>query len=255
MKVALVTAGSGGIGKGIVYKLLDNNYNVAVTGRNYSKLEDVFSNISSNRILFIETDLTSLTSMASAVEQTIEKFGQLNLLVNNAGGATLYQSIECGTEDSFNNAFNLNVKSAFFMSQYAIPYLIETRGSIINFSSVLASRPALGLGPYCASKAAVEMLTQTSALELAPKGVRVMCIAPTATQTEFHVNAGMSEEQADEYYKNCSKTHPLGRVAQVSDITELVLFLADSSKSGFMTGSVVHVDGGRLLTSSSAFKN
>jgi len=255
MKVALVTAGSGGIGKAIIYKLLDNNYTISVTGRSYSKLEDVFSNVPSNRILFIETDLTSLTSMASAVEQTIEKFGQLNLLVNNAGGATLYQSIECGTEDSFNNTFNLNVKSTFFMSQYATPYLIETRGTILNFSSILASRPAAGLGPYCASKAAVEMLTQTAALELAPKGVRVMCIAPTAIQTEFHVNAGMSQEQANEYYQNCSKTHPLGRVGQTSDITELVLFLADSSKSGFMTGSVVHVDGGRLLTSASAFKN
>lgn len=250
-KVALVTAGSGGIGKAIVYKLLEGNYNVAVTGRSYTKLEDTFNNVPSNRILFVETDLSSLPSMATALEQTIEKFGQLNLLVNNAGGATLYQPCEFGTEESFDNSFNLNVKTTYFMSQYAIPYLIETKGCIINLSSVLASRPAQGLGAYCASKAAVEMLTKTTALELAPKGVRVLCVAPTATETEFHVNAGMSQEEATAYYKACASTHPLGRAGLPNDSAEVVVFLAEHAS--FMTGSVVHVDGGRLLTSASAF--
>lgn len=255
MKVALVTAGSGGIGKAIVEKLLENNYYVAVTSRNISKLYAAFSHIKSTRLLYIETNLLDTASCKNAVEDTIERFGQLNLLVNNAGGAVLNQPFEHGSLKDFQDVMNLNVQSVFFMTQYAIPYLIDTRGTIINFSSVLAHRPAIGLGPYCASKAAVEMLTQTSALELAPKNIRVMCIAPTAIQTEFHVNAGMTKEQADEYYKNCSKTHPLSRVGQVSDITELVVFLADNSKAGFMTGSVIHVDGGRLLTSASAFKN
>ena len=255
MKVALVTAGSGGIGKAIVETLLQNNYYVAVTSRSIIKLEETFEHIKSNRLLFLETNLIKTESCKTAVEHTIERFGQLNLLVNNAGAAVLHQTFEHGTLKEFQDVMDLNVQSVFFMTQYAIPYLTETRGTIINFSSVLAHRPAIGLGPYCASKAAVEMLTQTSALELASKKIRVMCIAPTATQTEFHVNAGMTQEQANEYYNNCSKTHPLGRVGQTSDITELVLFLADSSKSGFMTGSVVHVDGGRLLTSASAFKN
>ena len=255
MKVALVTAGSGGIGKGIVDILVDNHYCVAVTSRNVNKLKEVFSYVPAGMILYLETNLTDVNSCYEAVEKTITRFGQLNLLVNNAGGATLHQTCENGTLESFNNVFDLNVKTTFFMTQYCVPYLIETKGSIINFSSVLAHRPAIGLGPYCASKAAVEMLTQTTALELASKGVRVVCIAPTAIQTEFHVNAGMSKEQADTYYKGCASTHPLGRVGKVSDISELVLFLADSSKAGFITGSVIHVDGGRLLTSASAFKN
>ena len=255
MKVALVTAGSGGIGKAIVEKLFENNYYVAVTSRNINKLYESFTNIKSNRLLFLETNLVDTQSCKSAVEETIQRFGQLNLLVNNAGGATLNQTFENGSLKEFQDVMNLNVQSVFFMTQYSIPYLIETKGTIINFSSILAHRPAIGLGPYCASKAAVEMLTQTSALELAPKNIRVICIAPTAIQTEFHVNAGMTKEQANEYYQNCSKTHPLGRVGQTSDITELVLFLANNSKAGFITGSVIHVDGGRLLTSASAFKN
>lgn len=250
MKVALVTAGSGGIGKAIVDKLIDDCYCVAVTSRSIEKLKVVFSYVPPTMILFLETDLTDVNSCYQAVEKTIKYYGQLNLLVNNAGGGTLYQTIEQATQQSFNDAFDLNVKSCFFMSQYSIPYLIETKGCIINFSSVLASRPAVGLGPYSAAKAAVEMLTKTTALELAPKGVRVLCVAPTAIETKFHVNAGMSVEEATKYYESCAKTHPLGRVGNVKDISNLVLFLS-SSRASYMTGSVIHVDGGRLLTSSS----
>jgi len=249
MKVALVTAGSGGIGKAIVDKLIDEHYCVAVTSRSIDKLKEVFSYVPRSMILYIETNLTDVNSCYDAVERTIQRFGQINLLVNNAGGGTLYQTIEQGTLQSFNDSFDLNVKSCFFMTQYCVPYLIETKGCVINFSSVLASRPAVGLGPYSAAKAAVEMLTKTSALELAPKGVRVLCIAPTAIETEFHVNAGMSVEEAKKYYESCARTHPLARVGNVNDISDLVLFLS-SSKASYMTGSVIHVDGGRLLTSS-----
>lgn len=255
MKVALVTAGSGGIGKAIVDTLLQNGYHVTVTGRNINKLYNVFDNYTSSHIQLVETDVTNPISCQHAIESTIQHFGQLDLLVNNAGGGTLHQTFEDGSLSSFNDTFDLNVKSVFFMTQHAIPYLTETRGCIINFSSVLATRPAIGLGPYSASKAAIEMLTKTCALELAIKKIRVLCIAPTAIETEFHVNAGMTIEQAKIYYEGCAKTHPLGRVGHPSDITELVLFLADSTKAGFITGSVINVDGGRLLTSASAFKN
>ena len=270
MKVALVTAGRAGIGRAIVDTLLTNGYYVAVTGRSLAALEEDFdwgtqvsptapcvgslSGKHLSQLLFIKTDVTNINDCNNAVEMTVAHFGQLDLLVNNAGGATLYQTFEHGTSGSFDEAFNLNVRSVFFMSQFAIPFLIETRGCIINVSSVLGQRPAVGLGPYCAAKAAVEMLTKTAALELAPKQVRVLCIAPSATQTEFHVNAGMTDDEADEYYKSCASIHPLGRVGKATDMAELVLFLADSRKSGFMTGAVIPVDGGRLLTSASAFK-
>lgn len=251
MKVALITAGSGGIGRAIVDLFLENNYSVVVTGRSLEKLHSVFSSYTTN-VFFVECDVTNPISCHSAVESTVKHFGQLDVLVNNAGGASLKQTFENGSLESLNDAFALNVNSVFFMTQHAIPYLTETRGSIINFSSVLGSRPVAGLGAYCASKAAVEMLTKTAALELAAKKIRVNCVAPSATQTEFHVNAGMSEEQAKFYYESCARTHPLGRVGKTSDISELVLFLADSNKAGYMTGSVIPVDGGRLLTSSSS---
>jgi NAD(P)-dependent dehydrogenase (short-subunit alcohol dehydrogenase family) len=147
---------------------------------------------------------------------------------------------------------NLNATSAFFTSQAALPYLIETRGTIINFSSILASRPVAGLAAYSASKAAVEMLTKSLALELAPKKIRVLCVSPATIQTNFHTSAGMSQETAAKYYEASVSTHPIGRVGVPEDISELVAFLADSKKAGFMTGCVIDVDGGRLLTSAVA---
>jgi 3-oxoacyl-[acyl-carrier protein] reductase len=147
---------------------------------------------------------------------------------------------------------NLNATSVFFTSQAAMPYLIETRGTIINFSSILASRPVAGLAAYSASKAAVEMLTKSLALELAPKRIRVLCVSPATIRTKFHTSAGMSEETAAKYYEASASTHPIGRVGVPEDVSELVAFLADSSKAGFMTGSVIDVDGGRLLTSAVA---
>ena len=251
MKVALITAGSGGIGKAVVDLFLNNNYYVSITGRSLDKLKTVFSNYDQSKLLYTQCDITNPISCQYIIEQTIERFGQLDVLVNTAGGATFRQTFENTSADNFQETFDLNVKSVYFMIQHALPYLIETRGSIINFSSVLGSRPVVGLGPYCASKAAVEMLTKSAALEFAPHKVRVNCVAPTAIKTNFHVNAGMTEAQAELYYQSCSKTHPLGRVGTADDVAEIVLFLAEHKKSGYMTGNVIHVDGGRLLTSSS----
>ena len=114
----------------------------------------------------------------------------------------------------------------------------------------MASRPVNGLAPYSIAKAGIEMMTKSLALELAPKNIRVLCIAPATIQTNFHTNAGMTQESANVYYENSANTHPLGRIGKPSDISELVVFLADNTKAGFQTGSIIPVDGGRMLTSS-----
>jgi 3-oxoacyl-[acyl-carrier protein] reductase len=143
----------------------------------------------------------------------------------------------------------LNLSSAYFMTQAALKCMAPN-ACIINFSSILASRPVNGLAPYSIAKAGVEMMTKSLALELAPKGIRVLCISPATIQTNFHTGAGMTQDVADKYYENSASTHPIGRIGQPNDISELVVFLADNRKSGFMTGSVINVDGGRMLTSS-----
>ena len=251
MKVALVTGASSGIGKEIVISLLNNGYKVAVTGRDITKLEIAFDSISKD-ILQIEVDVMKIGSYKSIFDIINKKYGRLDLLVNNVGGGKIGETIENTTLEQWNEMITLNTTSVYFMIQNAIPYLTETQGTIINMSSILASRPAAGLGPYSAAKAAVEMITKTAALELASKQIRVLCIAPATIQTNFHTNAGMSVENANKYYDASKNTHPIGRIGKPEDISELVVFLADSSKAGFMTGSIISVDGGRSLTSSVA---
>jgi NAD(P)-dependent dehydrogenase (short-subunit alcohol dehydrogenase family) len=185
------------------------------------------------------------------IYSVVEVFGYLDLLVNNVGGGKLGETLEKTTLEQWNEMITLNLSSSYFMSQAALKCMVD-KGCIINFSSILASRPVNGFGPYCIAKAGVEMMTKTLALELAPKQIRVLCIAPATIQTNFHTGAGMSQEAADRYYNASCSTHPIGRIGQPNDISELVVFLADNTKAGFMTGSIISVDGGRLLTSQTA---
>jgi NAD(P)-dependent dehydrogenase (short-subunit alcohol dehydrogenase family) len=251
MKTALVTGGSGGIGKQIVLDLIKNGYNVAVTGRSMDKLIKAYEGISMNNLHFIETDVMKIDKYQDVIYSVVEVFGYIDLLVNNVGGGKFGETIEQTTIEQWNEMMTLNMSSAYFMTQAALK-CIAPNACIINFSSILASRPVNGLAPYSIAKAGVEMMTKSLALELAPKNIRVLCISPATIQTNFHTGAGMSQESADKYYENASSTHPIGRIGQPSDISELVVFLADNTKAGFMTGSVISVDGGRMLTSSAA---
>ena len=253
MKVALVTGGSTGIGKEIVLSLLKNNYKVAVTSRSMDKLISEYSEYvkvnSMANLHFIETDVMDINKYQEVIYSVVEQHGYIDLLVNNVGGGKFGETIEKTSVEQWNEMMTLNLSSAYFMIQAALKCMAP--GScIINFSSILASRPVNGLAPYSIAKAGVEMMTKSLALELAPKQIRVLCIAPATIQTNFHTGAGMSQEAANKYYEGSAGTHPIGRIGQPSDISELVVFLADNNKAGFMTGSVISVDGGRMLTSS-----
>jgi NAD(P)-dependent dehydrogenase (short-subunit alcohol dehydrogenase family) len=249
MKVALVTGGSSGIGKEIVLCLIRNNYNVAVTGRSMDKLLQAYKDVGMERLHFIETDVMQIDKYKDVVYSVVEHFGYIDLLVNNVGGGKFGETIEKTTVEDWNEMMTLNLSSGYFMTQAALTCMTPD-ACVINFSSILASRPVNGLAPYSIAKSGVEMMTKSLALELAPKKIRVLCISPATIQTNFHTGAGMSQEAADKYYEGSAGTHPIGRIGQPSDISELVVFLADNSKAGFMTGSVIHVDGGRMLTSS-----
>jgi NAD(P)-dependent dehydrogenase (short-subunit alcohol dehydrogenase family) len=251
MIVALVTGGSGGIGYDIVLSLIKEGYHVAVTSRSMERLATVFKDVNSNLIHFIENDLMDPTTYPNIINSVVGRFGSIDLLVNNAGGGKLNETITSTTLEQWNEMMMLNLTSVYFLTQAALKYM-QNNSCVITFSSVLGSRPVNGLGPYCIAKAGVEMLTKSLALEVAPRNIRVLCIAPAVIETNFHTNAGMTPEAAKKYYETSVNNHPIGRIGVPSDISELVLFLANNSKSGFMTGTVIPVDGGRLLTSASA---
>ena len=254
MIVALVTGGSGGIGYDIVLSLIKEGYHVAVTSRSMERLTTVFKDVNPNLIHFIENDLMDPATYPNIINSVVARFGNIDLLVNNAGGGKLNETITSTTLEQWNEMMMLNLTSVYFLTQAALKYM-QNNSCVITFSSVLGSRPVNGLGPYCIAKAGVEMMTKTMALELAPRNIRVLCIAPATIQTNFHTGAGMTQLSADKYYQDSASTHPIGRIGQPSDISELVVFLGDNTKAGFMTGSIIPVDGGRLLTSSIAKLN
>lgn len=251
-RVALVTGASSGLGLAIAQRLLADGWRVAVTGRSAERLLAAFADVAKDRLVVIESDLSTLEGVDATIAATIAAFdGRLNLLVNNAGSGMLGQFMGAAgtTAESFDAVMALNVRAPYLLINGLVKALVAApRGVVINLSSIAASRPLAGLASYCLSKAAIESLTQTAALELAPRGVRVVAIAPATFATSFHTAAGMTPDVAARYYEGSAATHPLGRVGRPEEVAEAVAYLCDNERAGFITGSVLSLDGGRLLT-------
>jgi NAD(P)-dependent dehydrogenase (short-subunit alcohol dehydrogenase family) len=143
---------------------------------------------------FLECDIATPIGAESCIDDAVKLLpgNRLDVLVNNAGAALLGLPFGSAalTADKFDFMFDLDVKAPFLLTHHAVKHLEKTKGSIVNLSSIAAQRPTLGLGTYCMAKAAVDMLTKVSALELAPKGIRVNSVAPAVTETNFHAAAG-----------------------------------------------------------------
>ncbi|XP_075225771.1 putative oxidoreductase TM_0325 [Lycorma delicatula] len=188
----------------------------------------------------------SLTDHADyVIRYTINRFGKLDVLINNAGVYEL-GGIENTTVEQFDRIFDNNVKSMYLLTMYAVPYLAKTNGTVINISSLAGLRPFRGILAYCMSKAAVDQFTKCLALELAPKNIRVNSVNPSVVDTGIHITGGMDPEKYKKYIKESRKKHPLKRITTVEDIVEAVAFLA-SDKAKFITGVNFPVDGGRSI--------
>lgn len=252
MRTAIVTGASSGLGAAIATKLLADGFAVAVVGRSAERMKAALSDHFSLHL--IEADLSTPAGCGAAIELSLAalKATALDVLVNNADAGTIGQHLGAGfTIDAFDEVFGLNVRTPFMLIHAAVEALSRAKGVVVNLSSVAASRPFQGMVPYCASKAAVDMLTQGAALELAPRGVRVVGVAPGTIRTHFHERAGMSAETAASYYAASASTHPIGRVGEAADVASAVSFLVEP-RASFITGTTLVVDGGRLLTSATA---
>lgn len=177
-KVCLVTGASSGIGSAIAILLSQHGATVVLTGRKANNLQQVADKIEAStgkKPLIIVGDLLDDTLPAKLINETIEKYSKLDLLVNNAGGGTPNGSYSSpNLLDEFDNLFKLNVRSVLALSQLAVPFLEKTKGNIINISSVSSVKPMWLV--YCASKASLDTVTKSMAIELAVKGIRVNSI-------------------------------------------------------------------------------
>jgi len=241
-KVAIVTGSTSGIGMATARKFAEQGGKVAAAGRK----KDVLSKIAGPNIKTYAVDLLNEPETAAFVQNVLNDFGQIDVLVN-AAGIIAGGTIENTTLSDYDLMMNINVRSVFQLTQLALPSIIERKGNIVNVSSVTGLRAFPNVFAYCVSKAAVDQFTRCAALELAPKGVRVNAVNPGVVRTNLHLNSGMSEDAYAAFVERSKTTHPIGGIGDPGEIADLILFLA-SSKAGWITGVTYSIDGGRAQT-------
>ena len=242
--VVLVTGSTSGIGRAAALAFAAEGAQVAATGRQPDALEALKQD--SENIYTYQTDLTSEEEAIGLIDKVIKELGGIDILVNAAGIIAL-GSIEKTTLSEYDQMMTINVRSVLHLMQLCLPSIIERKGNIVNVSSVTGLRAFPGLISYCVSKAAIDQMTRCSALELAPRGVRVNAVNPGVVHTNLHLNSGMEETTYSDFLEHSKETHPIGRVGQPEEIADLILYLA-SDKARWITGVTYSIDGGRAQT-------
>ena len=269
-RVAVITGSSRGIGKAIAKEFFISGYNLVLNSRDEQELKDTTLDIFGgslkgggeddiNRISFLAGDISQEEACISLIEHAIQKFGRLDVLVNNAGIRGESKKIHEMSAGEWDEVININLRSAFLCTREAVKQMLKNTKtsdvqlndnnnnhncSIINMSSYHESVPQAEGVAYTVSKGGMEMLTKTVALELADKGIRVNGIAPGAIETDMQKEV-MEDEQKRKHKEN--KT-PMGRFGKPEEIAKVVLFLA-SKEASYIVGTTVYVDGGRALSS------
>lgn len=243
-KVILITGAASGIGAATAKLFAERGGTLALTDRNLEKLKEVACDLSGKtNPLLIVGELTSDGDIKNIICKTIENYGKLDVLVNNAG-ILESGSIETLDLEQFDRTMNTNVRSMYHLTALAVPHLIKSKGNIVNVGSVTGLRAFPGVLAYCMSKAAVVQFTKCAALELGPKQVRVNSVNPGMIMTNLHKSGGMTEEQYAAFVKKSYETHAIGRPGQPKEIAAGIAFLA-SDDASFITGVALSIDGGK----------
>ncbi|MEU9976352.1 SDR family oxidoreductase [Streptomyces sp. NPDC051014] len=241
--VAIVTGAGSGIGRATAVAFAQAGAHVLGVGRREKPLKDTAAIDGNIEILAI--DVCDDGAPAEIVRAAVRRWGRLDHLVNNAG-ATAVMPLAETDKKVVQDLFALNVVAPSLLAHEALPHLRETSGTILNLSSTYGHRPMAGGAHYAATKAAVEQLTRSWALELAAEGVRVNSIAPGPTRTDVMLHAGLSPEAADDMYAYERERIPTHRIADAEEVAHWVLRLAEPA-GRHATGQVITVDGGLEL--------
>ncbi|MCL4156565.1 UNVERIFIED_CONTAM: hypothetical protein GTU68_002226 [Idotea baltica] len=244
-KVAIVTGASKGIGESIAHSLAKAGAKVVVSSRKQNAVDEVAERYRKEGLeaTGIACHVGDEEQLKALVSQTVEHFGGVDILVNNAATNPVFGPITMSDSAIFDKIMNVNVKSCMLLSNLCYPIMKERKGgSIINIASVEGLKPSFGLGVYSVSKAALIMLTQNQAKEWGSVNIRVNALCPGLVQTKFSSAIWKNESILEQV-----KTHlPLARMAQPSEMSGLALFLA-SNASSYCTGGTYTADGGHLL--------
>ncbi|CAH8291131.1 unnamed protein product [Schistosoma turkestanicum] len=255
-KVAIITGASSGIGRATAILFAKLGACVALVARDKSRLEETRQACIQTShpdayekhkepFLCIEADLANTSEVEKAYRSAINHFHQLDILVNNAG-IMIRDTAETFNAAEYEHLLKVNLTAVITLTNLAIPDLTVTKGCIVNVSSVCGKRSFPGVMSYCISKAALDQFTQCTALDLAPKGIRVNSVNPAVITTELHRRSGMSEKDYEKFLSRAEETHALGRTGTVEEVAQAIAFLS-SSASSFTTGHLLMVDGGRSI--------
>lgn len=238
-KVAIITGGTRGIGFAIAKKFLENNAKVVILGSRKETVDKALESLKEeNKNYEVDgyyPDLTNENEVRETFEKVKEKYNHIDILVNNAGVSSS-MSIENYTMEEYERVENLNIKSVFVCSKEALPYLKETKGVILNTSSMVSIYGQPSGVMYPTSKFAVNGMTKSLAREVAKYGIRVNAVAPGITNTD------MVKNLPENVIEPLIKSIPLGRIGEPEDIANAFLFLA-SPLASYITGVVLSVDG------------
>ena len=237
----LISGASSGIGFETARRLTEEGAEVCLVARDPGRLEAAVSAIG-GAAWHVACDVADPDSVAELAAEVSSRWAAVDGLVNNAGIAPM-AALDDTTTEVWNETFEVNVRGPFILCRELSPLLHGGKSSsVVNVSSTLAEKAIPGMAAYNASKAALNQLTRSLALEWAPS-VRVNAVMPAVVDTPIHASRGMSSEQVREM----AGFHPLGRVGQPGDVASLILFLL-SGDSSWMTGAVIPIDGGVMAT-------
>ncbi|MEN3287495.1 MAG: 3-oxoacyl-[acyl-carrier protein] reductase [Bradyrhizobium sp.] len=243
-KTALVTGAAQGFGLGIAETFAREGARVAVLDLNAAGAEEAARKIG-NAATPLACDVAKASDVERAVGEAIRAFGRIDILVNNAGTSHRNQPMLDVSEEEFDKVFAVNVKSIYLMAKAVVPHFRERGGGIIlNIGSTAGIRPRPGLAWYNASKGAVNLLSKSMAVELAPDRIRVNALAPVAGETPLL--ATFLGEDTPERREVFRASVPWGRLSTPQDIANAALFLC-SDEAEMITGAVLTVDGGRCV--------
>jgi len=244
-KVAIVTGAASGFGAEIARQYVAEGAKVVVADINEEGARQVAASIGAD-VVAVKCDVTSRADIDNCVAQAVQRFGTVDIVVNNAGATHKNQPLLEIDENTFDRVFAVNVKSIYYMTHAVVPIMRKKgRGVILNVGSTAGIRPRPGLTWYNSSKGAVNLLSKSMAVELGPDGIRVNAICPVLGETGL-LESFMGVPDTPENRKKFIATIPLGRLSRPSDIAAVALFLA-SDAAEFVTGVELPVDGGRTV--------
>ncbi len=242
-KVALVTGGAQGIGLACATRFAEEGARVAIVDVDATRGERAVAAIGADRALFVAGDVSSPDTVSRAVAATLERFGAIDVLLNNAGVTHAADFLDLAVAD-FDRVLGVNLRSYFLFGQAVARWMVGAGrgGAIVNMSSVNAILAIPNQVPYCVSKGGVAQLTRVMAISLAPRGIRVNAIGPGTIGTELARTAVLGSPAAE---RTIMSRTPLGRLGEPEEVAKVAVFLAGYDAS-YLTGQTVFPDGGRL---------